>query len=193
MPNWASVTYKCVGDTKEVRSLYEMMERMEKRKDPVHPNGFGTLWLGELVQELGYDWESVDCRGDITAFFYDERGILTIMQETAWCEQVGVREAISHRFPSIKVYFQEEEDGLELYSTNDRDGTYFPERFKIEGDNVCEYFMSLEEAVSFLGETYGIEVAEKSVDGVVKAIGDYTANLDDCWLSFHEFEYECTE
>ena len=54
--------------------------------------------------------------------------VLTINQETAWCEQEGVRRIIEEKFPSIKVYFMEEESGCGVFYTNDSSGDYFPER-----------------------------------------------------------------
>ena len=49
MPNWSDTTYKCVGDPKEVRSLYKVIQRNAKRKRPRVKNGFGTLWLGCII------------------------------------------------------------------------------------------------------------------------------------------------
>ena len=32
MPNWCDCTYKCVGDLKDVRSLYKALKYIDKRK-----------------------------------------------------------------------------------------------------------------------------------------------------------------
>ena len=72
MPNWCSTTYKCVGDEEEIKSLHEILETIRHRKEPKTPNGFGHLWLGELVTELGFNWEELKCRGEIIDFeLYD--------------------------------------------------------------------------------------------------------------------------
>ena len=86
MPNWCDCTYKCVGDLKDVRSLYKALKYIDKRKTSIIKNGFGKWCLGNLVVKLGGNWEKYKCRGEIT--YYD---ILTICQNTAWCEQEGVR------------------------------------------------------------------------------------------------------
>lgn len=44
---------------------------MEKRKTSILPNGFGKMWLGNLVYKLGGDWEKLRCRGEITDFSLD--------------------------------------------------------------------------------------------------------------------------
>ena len=49
MPNWCDTSYKCVGDLKEVKSLHKVLKYMEKRKTSILKNGFGKMWLGNLV------------------------------------------------------------------------------------------------------------------------------------------------
>lgn len=53
MPNWCSTAYVIDGDAKEVKQLYELMKGLEERKTPSVENGFGTTWLGCLVDALG--------------------------------------------------------------------------------------------------------------------------------------------
>ena len=65
MPNWASVTYECVGDPKDIRLLHDALKYIDKRKTTIVPNGFGKWWLGNLVTKLGGNWEQHPCRGDI--------------------------------------------------------------------------------------------------------------------------------
>ena len=95
MPNWCSTSYKCVGDLKEVKSLHKILKYIDKRKTTILKNGFGKWWLGNLVHKLGGDWEKYRCRGEITDYFLDGN-VLTINQETAWCEQEG-RTETDHR------------------------------------------------------------------------------------------------
>lgn len=117
MPNWCDCTYKCIGDLKEVKSLYKILKYIDRRKTSIEKNGFGKWWLGNLVTKLGGNWEKYRCRGEIT-YYELNNNIFTICQSTAWCEQEGVRNIIEEKFPSIKVYFQEEESGCCVYSLN---------------------------------------------------------------------------
>ena len=41
MPNWCDCTYKCVGDLKEVKSLYKILKYIDRRKTSIEKNGFG--------------------------------------------------------------------------------------------------------------------------------------------------------
>lgn len=190
MPNWCETTYKCVGEEEEIKSLHEILETIRHRKDPKTPNGFGHLWLGELVTELGFNWEKLSCRGEIINFeLYD--GVLSIWQDTAWCEQEGVRYAIQKKFPSIKVYYLEEEPGCEVYQTNDLDGTYFPYNYYLDCYDDPQYFETIEQAAKYVEDLVGHEV-EANTKSITKALDDYAEirqeNDEDVFYCFHEFQ-----
>ena len=62
MPNWASVTYECVGDPKDIRLLHDALKYIDKRKTTIVPNGFGKWWLGNLAtghedDDTGYSFQ----------------------------------------------------------------------------------------------------------------------------------------
>ena len=190
MPNWCDTSYKCVGDPKEVRKLNSVLKYMEKRKTSILSNGFGKMWLGNLVYKLGGNWEELRCRGEITDFSLDGN-VLTINQQTAWCEQEGVREIIEKSFPSIKVYYMEQESGCEVFCTNDASGEYFPERYFLDSYEDWEYFETLDDAAKFVSNIIGHEV-EPSVDEIDKALDKYVEEHEeeneDIFYSFHEFK-----
>ena len=190
MPNWCDTSYKCVGDPKEVRKLNSVLKYMEKRKTSILSNGFGKMWLGNLVYKLGGNWEELRCRGEITDFSLDGN-VLTINQQTAWCEQEGVRLIIEQTFPSIKVYYLEQESGCEVFCTNDTSGEYFPERYFLDSYEDWEYFETLDEAAKFVSNIIGHEV-EPSVDEIDKALDKYVEEHEeeneDIFYSFHEFK-----
>ena len=187
MPNWCDTTYKCVGDPKEVRSLYKVIRANDKRKKPRVKNDFGRLWLGCIINALGDDWEKLRCRGEI--YYYELEGnVLTICQNTAWCEQEGFRECIEKKFPSIKVYYWEEEPGGDVFYTNDSNGTYFPDRYLLDNYEEPLYFETIEEAAECVSSIVG-----HKVDPAVKTIDEALENYleehedEDVFYSFHEF------
>ena len=187
MPNWCDTTYKCVGDPKEVRSLYKTIKANDKRKTSRVKNGYGTLWLGNIVDALGEDWEKLRCRGEITSYQLDDN-VLTIYQNTAWCEQEGFRQCIERKFPSIKVYYREEEPGCDVFYTNDADRIYFPERYFLDNYDEPLYFNTIEEAADSVSEIVGHEVAP-TVEAIEEALNDYEEEHEDedVFYSFHEF------
>ena len=189
MPNWCDTTYKCVGDLKEVRSLYKTIKSNDKRKTSRIKNGFGTLWLGNIIDALGEDWEKLRCRGSI--YYYELDGnVLTICQNTAWCEQEGFRECIEKKFPSIKVYYREEEPGCDVFFTNDDTGEYFPERYFLDCYEEPQYWRTKEEAAKWVEELVG-HLVEATFTAIQDALDQYVEkqeNPDDYFYSFHEFQ-----
>lgn len=188
MPNWCDTSYKCVGDLKEVRALHKVLKYMEKRKTSILPNDFGKMWLGNLVHKLGGDWEELRCRGEITDFSL-EGNVLTINQQTAWCEQDGVREMIEQAFSTIRVYYMDQESGCEVFSTNDSSGEYFPERYILDSCEDWKNFETLDEAAKFVSKITGGEV-EPNVEAIDRALDDYVEEHEkeneEIFYSFHE-------
>ena len=188
MANQSDVVYKCIGDPKEVRSLYKIINANDKRKTSRVKNGFGTLWIGNIIDALGEDWEKLRCRGEIIGY-HIENNLLTIYQSTAWCEQEGFRECIEQKFPSIKVYYREEEPGCDVYYTNDADKNYFPERYLLNNNDEPLYFNTIEEAAEYVSG-----IVNQKVEANMKAIEQALDNFeeenedDDVFYSFHQIQ-----
>lgn len=189
MPNWASVTYKCVGSPKEVGQLHSALKEIEQCKTTLIKNGFGKWWLGNLVVKLGGDWEKYRCRGEITDFDLDADDCLTIWMETAWCEQEGVREIIEQTFRSITVFYIEEEPGCGVYCTNDRSRAFFTDRYFLDSSEDTDYFSSIESAAERVAEIVG-HVVDLSVEAMQKALNEYVErqNKPNLFYCLHEFE-----
>jgi hypothetical protein len=185
MPNWCDTTYKCVGEKKEVESLYNLIQQMENADKSIVENGFGKMWLGNLVTLLGCDWKEYRCRGEIYSYML-EHDVLTICQSTAWCEQEGVRHAIEKKLPSIKVYYLDEEPGCENYTTNDASGICFPMRYRVENYNETEDFNNLEEVAEYFSELTEQPVAA-DLDTIQACIKDYVTKMQ----QEEDEDYQC--
>lgn len=46
MANLCETTYRCVGEPEQIKALHKILQKMNRRKKPKHPNG----WGGPLVQ-----------------------------------------------------------------------------------------------------------------------------------------------
>ena len=68
--------------TVPLKSLYDLMNELQKQKEPYVPNDFGTAWLGCLVDALMKNWKNVFCRGSWYDLQFDGR-VLTFNTETA--------------------------------------------------------------------------------------------------------------
>lgn len=83
MPNWCSTAYAIEGNATELKNLYELMTELQERQKPSVQNGFGTTWLGCLVEALGESWEKIYCRGTWDNLNFNGE-VLTFNTETAW-------------------------------------------------------------------------------------------------------------
>lgn len=141
MPNWAYTQYKIKGSEDKVAALHKTIQNLADMDESLLPNGFGKLWLGNLVHALGGDWEKTYCRGHILDYSL-ENGILKINTETAWGEMSDVRHFIEQKYPSLQIFFQTEECGMCIFQTNDATGEIFPERWLLDWNDESEWELS---------------------------------------------------
>lgn len=180
MPNWCSTSYVVTGDKNEVRDLYEKMRSLEEREKPLVKNGFGVTWLGNLVTLLGRSWEEVYCRGEWSELIVDIEGNeLRFCTMTAWAELRQLRHFLQEKYPSLTFYFRSEEPGMCIFQTNDKEGIYFPERYKVEHwDEESEYCMDEKEVFDTVSDITGTTV--QNLEELNKAIDTYN--------EVHEYE-----
>ena len=195
MPNWCYTNYVVEGRESEVATLHKIIQDLEAREESLLPNGFGKLWLGNLVHTLGGDLEKVYCRGRILEH-YIEDGSLMLQVESAWSEPSETRHFIQSKYPGLKIIYQAEESGMCIFETNDKDGTYFPHRwlldFTDESRNIYfyEYFETLPEAADFIKQFClpGIEI-EATKESILAALDDYqNEHPDPVSYMFEEFK-----
>lgn len=194
MPNWAYTTYKIKGSEEEVAALHKTIQDLEQREESLLPNGFGKLWLGNLVHALGGDWNDIYCRGQILDYSLGN-GVLCINTETAWGEMSETRHFIESKFPSLEIYFITEEPGMCIFQTNDPTGDIFPYRWLLdwndEKDNIFiyEYFESLPAVIEYLKDsgviTEAIEPTKAAIVAVLEKIQE--DRPDDISFMLEEF------
>lgn len=183
MPNWSATSYIITGDPKGISKLYKTLKKMSQRKKPQINNGFGPMWLGELINELGGDWKTIRCRGNIEDFSKNDDGTLSMFMECAWCEQSETRHFLEATL-SLKIYYLDEEPGLEVYQTNDTTRKYFPDRYLLDNEDEPLYFRTLEEATETISEIVGKKI-EATIEAIEKALEDYED--ENTWYSFHSY------
>ncbi|WP_443897971.1 hypothetical protein [Paraprevotella clara] len=187
MPNWCSTAYVVEGDAQEVKSLYELMNGLQERKEPSVENGFGTSWLGCLVDALGSDWNEVRCRGDWANLEMDG-DTLRFTTETAWGPCNETFDLVCKKFPSLCYYYQTEEPGMVIYATNDVSGKYFTDKYIVDmctpdEEYYCEYFGDEEAMYKWFEEIFERPVKSR------KDVNEITANWnDDAYCCINEFE-----
>lgn len=100
----------------------------------------------------------------------------------------GFRQCIERKFPSIKVYYREEESGCDVFYTNDADRIYFPERYFLDNYDEPLYYKTIEEAAESVSEIVGHDVAP-TVEAIEESLNNYEEEHEDeaVFYSFHEF------
>ncbi len=192
MPNWCYTSYTFVGDEEELKELHGLMERLESMEKPLVENGFGTNWLGCLVDSLGKDWNSVWYRGSWDNLTL-ANSTLKFTTETAWSQADEVMDLICEKYPSLDYYFYTEEPGMGIYQTNDDEGLYYPERYYIDlctadGTYMQEYFVNLDDAIVWIGKM--TEQEFKTEDDVNAYFDEIEKENADAYCYIHEIEMQ---
>ena len=184
MPNWCSTRYVlCSDDNQELVDLYERMKRLQEMKDPLKPNGFGTTWLGNLVEDLGVDFNIVQCRGSWDDLYMDEE-ILCFTTETAWYRCTEVEDLIKEKYPSIDIAFKCEEPGMCIYEKNNN--VFFPEDYIVDIEDDDTYYLMESEALQVLSDFFGIDF--KDIDEAMVLVQENNDKDDGrVWVNKYEF------
>ena len=187
MPNWCYTQYVVDGERKQIKQLHDIMKELESMDQPLHENGFGTTWLGNLVIKLGGDWEKIRCRGDWSNLEISESG-LYFTTDSAWCEMSEVRHFIEEKFPGLKIYYQTEEPGMEIYQTNDATGQYFPEEFYLDVEDFGpSYIDDLNQLCKQVEDITGSKHLA-TFDSCLKALETYSRRHHNFYYSLNRFE-----
>lgn len=192
MPNWCSTTYVAKGDPEQIGKLYDIMTELKAMPDPgLLPNDFGSTWLGNLVAKLDGDPSKIYCRGKWFEEDPTRIGETTLRfdTETAWGELDEVRHLIEEKFPKIKLYYKSEEPGMCDYYTNDKEGLFFANRYRvwIEDIGETEYFDTLEELCEYVQKATEMKNLTTYAQ-CEEAIEDYTEDHNGLGYELDEFE-----
>jgi hypothetical protein len=141
MPNWCFSSYVFEGKKEEIADLHKKLQSLTELPTPLVENDFGKLWLGCVVTLFGGDWNVINCHGNIDSLNEPKETILSLTTSTAWSDIPEVWDFVLKQYPSVKYYFCAEESGNCYYSTNDKEGKFFSDRFIVEQDDAdTEYY-----------------------------------------------------
>ena len=190
MPNWCSTAYAVEGNAKELKKLYDLMNGLQERKEPSVPKGFGTAWLGCLVDALGGTWKEVFCRGNWYNLQFDGN-VLTFNTETAWSPCNEVFDMVCKKYSALRYFYQSEEPGMGLYCTNDEKGKYFPDRFYVdvcisEEEYDTGYFPDLQSVYEWLEYIFDVQV--RSMQDVNAIVEQRQKECAEAYCHIHEYQ-----
>ena len=185
MSEFVSVTYKCVGsDLKDLFKLYETFWTNDEDRPRPHDVRKCEIDIAPIVTSLGFDLEKYDLHGLVINYRLEGK-TLDIDYITGYSEQIDFRKCIEARFPSIKVYYKEDDDQAGLYYTNDVRGDYFP-TYYFENYGNTIYCKTIEEAATNASQITGSNVAPSAKD-IYDALDKYYREHDICIEDCYRF------
>ena len=165
MPNWCYTDYTFIGNENEIKDFCNKIKSFTSKERI--PNNFGNFWLGNVVDGFSFDYNEIDCRGEvlsvseITKHLSECKFSVNIM--TAWkpFNQMW-KKIVEKYYPSIKYVFIAEEAGNEIFINTDVEGSIYSDRFCMElsvpEKYECEstyYFSSEKDITETLNSIFG--------------------------------------
>lgn len=208
MPNWCMTNITFFSESEDqITRLNDALCRLEAGESLL-PNGFGNLWLGNVIHYFGFKWQNASCRGSISQIGIlskdADRGFhFEIEQEDAWEANTEVWDKIlsKEEFSDINYVFMAEEPGCNVYVNSDSSGLFYDARYTVDvcldgkffNDKTCdstqEYFSTENDCLAYLrkiSESLGNKQEFTSVEEANKWFLDF---LDDdaSWVTAFEF------
>lgn len=195
MANWALTDYAIEGPIETLKKIEQAILDHPVRE------GSDEKWEGNILTALGIEWvdrymdpkNGLYMRGFVEepAWYTREGQTLRFSAMEAW-DVTDFWIALERGLPGIKVYWRTEEEGCEIFSTNDVNGYYFPERYMVEvcldGKDDQEYFVYQSDLFKWLykltnGKVNTLEKAEE-----FNREHEDPETLQDDYIYIHEFQ-----
>lgn len=186
MPNWCNTSYVFEGKKEEIADLHKKLQSLRGLPKPLVENDFGKLWLGCVVTLFGGDWNEINCRGDIDNLDEPEDTTLSLTTSTAWGDMPEVWDFVLKQYPSIRYYFCAEESGNCYYSTNDKEGKFFSDRFIVEQNDVgTEYHTTESELLADIASRTSTPISSRAE--MEAAITQYNLTHEEQEINVYEY------
>lgn len=163
MANWASTSYRIEGNQKDLQELNDLYKAFKNNERPVMEEGASENWEGNIILALGDEIGDSYIRGFIQECELSD-GLLSIEAEEAW-GATDFNKLLEKHYDGMKVYFIVEEEGCEVYATNDAEGKYFNCDVVVSSCVNDEYdreeFRTEEEALKYAAKLIGRDSVTK--------------------------------
>ena len=187
MANWARTDYRIEGNQEDLQEIYYLCKAFDNSERPVMEDGASKDWEGNIILALGIEKGESYLRGFIQSCELSD-GLLCIEAEEAW-GATDFRHLLEKHYNGMKVYYTVEEEGCEVYATNDGEGKYFPYRFSvhscIEGEDEFEDFKTKKEAMQYVASRLSLNSIS------LEEIKEWNEKheIDDDYISLHEYKF----
>lgn len=192
MANWASTSYRIEGSKTDLEKIVSIINDFHNGKRKPAEEKTDKDWEGNLLIALGAKKEDLEhnfMRGFFQEVELQDNNVLRIEAEEAW-STTDFRDVLYQLMPDLTIYFYTEEQGCEVYQTNDDCGKYFPDRYfvdaEIDGDYKSEYFTSEELANEYVAKLLNNGKTEFSEEELDKWNEEHED--DESFINVHEIE-----
>ena len=191
MANWASTEYVIEGPKDKVQLIFNTIDDFMTGKKPFKEHSCEG-WEGNVILELNDKHKPIDfSKSYLRGFFQDynmDEGNIRIYAEEAW-GATDFRRCLKKLFPDVTIYFKVEENGCEVYATNDSAGKYFSERYlidySVDGADDIEYFDELKDALKYAAKI--MNVASATLEDVEEWNDKNEENDNEDYIYIHSF------
>lgn len=175
MANTCINQIKITGDLKDLKTIHDKIENALRNGT----NGYHRLNAKDFLSLFNVEKKCIphDLREDITDIDEIKDDVLRIWSESSWNFKQEIWRALRTKFPEIKIYYLAEEFGNDVFETNDPTGTFFPQKFALDYEQVgnpdagIEYFNSEEDLLKFCRKTF--KKRYSSAENVKKKLDTY--------------------
>ena len=211
MPNWCKTNITFFSENEDqITKLNDALCKLDAGESLL-PNGFGNLWLGNILHYFGFKWQDISCRGSISLIGIlskdTDRGFhFEIEQEDAWDANTEVWEEIlsKEEFSDVNYVYMAEEPGCNMYVNTDSSSLFYDARYTVDvclngkffNDKTCdytqEYFSTENDCLAYLrkiSDSLGNKQEFTSVEEANKWFM-YFLNDDASWVTAFEFVNE---
>ena len=165
---------------KERGKYYAELERFFRflqTQNAIQRKDGGLTWLADLLDASGLSSDAYDCRGYLTYLSpslieKEGRVFFELDTDTAWTPMEEAMEALIQAYPHVQLSYIAEELGTGIFVTNDREGDFFQEVWRIESilvgdDDTCQgiyekYPFLIDDGASYLTEAEGLQFLQEA-------------------------------
>ena len=165
MANWCTTVFYLSGERKNAEKLQADLQRvLSIDRGEGSPLSFvpDSGWLVYVIEELleGKTRNDYECRGNIVELdehlteLDTDHAAVRLVTQTAWIPMTEIFKDLAMGY-GLKMYYCAEELGCEILETNDEEGVFFTDRFRVDDGVDSEYYESFDKVSDVVHEITG--------------------------------------
>lgn len=188
MANWCTTELYLSGKLEDAEKLQIDLKRIFAiDRSSENPLTFESdpRWLAYIVENLIVDKtrEDYECRGNVTMIdeeitrLYPDYAAVHLVTETAWIPMTDLFRELAAEY-NLVMFFSAEELGCGILETNDEEGVFFSDRYRVEDEECTEYYSTFDEVAEHIQRITGKRPKELiDLQGILEDYNDEEHSL----------------